>query len=270
MWATARPTTNSSPAVIPTPRARAWATKSGARQWFKRSGRPVDEIGRELGVAYVVEGSVRQAGDRVRITAQLVHATDQTNVWTDTYDGDLADCLTLQAQVARRIARTLAIELLPATGGGTAPCCTANVEAYRAYRKGRFHWNTSGAAGSQRALAHYDAALALDPEFARAHAAVAHAKARLVEYEDLPADTGLREAAASATPALDLDPSLSWGHLALTAVRTGLEWNWPAAESHYQQALRLSPNCEAVHYLYARFLAAMHRPQEALALAAQA
>ena len=93
---------------------------------------------------------------------------------------------------------------------------------------------------------------------------------RLVEYDDLPAESGLRDADASATRALGLDPSLSWGHLALASVRTGLDWNWSDTESHYQQALRLSPNCEAVHYLYARFLAAMGRPREALTLAARA
>ncbi|MEO2199211.1 MAG: hypothetical protein ABGY72_24425, partial [bacterium] len=79
------------------------ARPSAAR--FKHSGRSINEIGRELGVTYVVEGSVRQAGDRVRITAQLVDTTDQTNLWTDTYDGDLADCLALQARVASQIAR---------------------------------------------------------------------------------------------------------------------------------------------------------------------
>ena len=105
------------------------ARTSAAR--FKHSGRSINEIGRELGVTYVVEGSVRQAGDRVRITAQLVDATDQTNLWTDTYDGDLADCLALQARVASQIARALAVELLPITGRATAHCSTANPDACR-------------------------------------------------------------------------------------------------------------------------------------------
>lgn len=105
------------------------ARTSAAR--FKHSGRSINEIGRELGVTYVVEGSVRQAGDRVRITAQLVDTTDQTNLWTDTYDGDLADCLALQARVASQIARALAVELLPITGRATAHCSTANPDACR-------------------------------------------------------------------------------------------------------------------------------------------
>lgn len=244
------------------------ARTSAAR--FKRSGRRIDEIGRELGVAYVVEGSVRQNGRRVRITARLVDARDETYLWTDTYDRDLADWLALQAEVAIEIARALAVELVPPQTPGAGPCCTGQIEAYRAYLKGRFHWNQLSFAGSRRALEHYEQALALDPEFARAHAALARAKVRLVEYWDRPARETLEDARSSAKKALSLDPTLSWGHLALASIGKRVDWDWQAAEMHYQEALRLSPNCEAVHYLYGRFLAAMSRPAEARALAERA
>ena len=237
---------------------------------FKRSGRSIDDIGRELRVAYVVEGAVRQSGDRVRITAQLVDATAQTNVWSDTYDGTLADCLTLQAEVAGRIARALAVELLPAAAASTADCCTEHVEACQAYLKGRYHWNTMSVEGSQRALAYYNTAIELDPGFARAHAALARAQVRLVELRDQPIRQVLEAARDSATRSLRLDPSLSWGHLALASVSTRLDWDWDAAEFHYRQALTLAPNCESAHFLYGRFLATMNRPVEARALLARA
>ena len=244
------------------------ARTSAAR--FKRSGRSIDEIGRELQVAYVVEGAVRQSGGRVRITTQLVDATDQTNLWSDTYDGTLADCFALQAEVASRVARALAVELLPKAAASVAACCTEHVEAYQAYLKGRYHWNTLSVEGSERAVAYYTTAIELDPGFARAHGALARAQLRLVEFRDQPIRRMLDAARDSATRALRLDPSLSWGHLALASVKKRLDWDWDGAESHYRQALALSPNCEAAHFLYGRFLATMNRPVEARALSARA
>ena len=244
------------------------ARTSAAR--FKRSGRSIDEIGRELRVAYVVEGAVRQSGGRVRITTQLVDATDQTNLWSDTYDGTLTDCFALQAEVASRVARALAVELLPKTAASVANCCTEHVGAYQAYLKGRYHWNTLSVEASERALAYYNTAIDLDPGFARAHGALARAQVRLVEYRDRPIRPMLEAARDSALRALQLDPSLAWGHLALASVKKRLDWDWDGAESHYRQALALSPNCESVHYLYGRFLAAMNRPVEARALSARA
>ena len=172
--------------------------------------------------------------------------------------------------MAGRVARALAVELLGGTTTSRADCCTENVEAYQAYLKGRYHWNTLSAEGSERALAYYTAAIELDPGFARAHAALARARVRLVEYRDQPIRHMLEAARDSAVRSLRLDPSLSWGHLALASVKTRLNWDWDGAASHYRQALTLGPNCEAAHFLYGRFLAAMNRPVEARALLARA
>ena len=172
--------------------------------------------------------------------------------------------------MAGRIARALAVGLLPGTAASVADCCTGHVEAYRAYLKGRFHGNSPSFEGSQRALGYYRTAIELDPGFARAHAALARAEVRLEEYRDRPARETLEAARDSAQRSLRLDPSLAWGHLALASTRQRLDWDWEGAESHYREAMRLSPNCESVHYLYARFLAAMNRPAEARALAARA
>ena len=196
--------------------------------------------------------------------------SDQTHLWSDTYDGTLADCLAFQAEVAGRIARALAVELLPTTVKRIATCCTENAEAYQAYLKGRYHWNTLSLERSERALAYYNTAIELDPGFARAHAALARAQVRLVEYRDQPIRQMLEAARDSATRSVRLDPTLSWGHLALASVKERLDWDWEGAESHYRQALSLGPNCESAHFLYGRFLAAMNRPVEARALLARA
>jgi len=237
---------------------------------FKGRTRTVDEIGRALGVDYLVEGSVRRSGDRVRITARLIDVRDQTYLWSDTYEQRLADYFVLQSAVAGRIARSLAVELLPETGATMARGLTGNVEAHQAYLKGRFHWNTATVEGNRRAVEYYERALHLDPRFARAHAALARAKVELVEYSEHPASQLLEEARRSAERALELDPAEAWGHLARASVRMRLEWDWPGAEAAYRAAVTINPNCEAGHRGYAEFLASMNRPTDALAEIAHA
>ena len=143
---------------------------------FKRAGKTIDQIGRELNVNFVLEGGVRLETGRVRITAQLIEVNGQTQLWADSYERRYEDSLAVQAEVANRIARALAIELLPGDSQALVRCGTADTEAYHAYLKGRFHWNKQGDGGVEKAIEYYEKALALDSRFAQAHAALARAK----------------------------------------------------------------------------------------------
>jgi len=232
---------------------------------FKRAGKAVDGIGRELNVNYVLEGSVRREADRVRITAQLIEARGQTHLWADSYERPYEDTLAIQSEVASQIARALALELLPGETQTLERSGAPKSEAYHVYLKGRFHWNRPGDDGLEKAIEYYEQALALDPHFAEAHAALARAKVNRSESSDKPARVVLEEARRSALRALELDGQISEAHLALAEVRKRVDWDWAEAERTYRKALALNPSNEAAHRSYGVFLAAMGRHGEAIA-----
>jgi TolB-like protein/Tfp pilus assembly protein PilF len=230
---------------------------------FKRSGKSASEIGRALAVDYLLEGSVRREGDRVRITAQLIEARSEVHLWAETYDRRLEESLLLQSDVAARIAHSLAMELVPDQREAIKRVSPRQTEAYQAYLKGRFHWNRTADEGLQPALAYYERALDLDPAFAAAHAALARGEVALADYSRQPGRVALERARAAALRAIELDPGISDAHVALAEVQKGLDWDWAAAESTYRRAIALSPSCETAHHSFAVFLAGMGRHDEA-------
>ncbi len=233
---------------------------------FKGTSERVGEIGRTLGAGYLLEGGVRREGDRVRITARLIEASSETQLWAETYERHLTDCLSVQADVAARIAESLAVELAPDT---PAPVhgVTRSAAAYQEYLKGRYHWNNwvrPDDAGVEEALASYTESLRLDPQFAPAHAGIARLHtARALHYRERPRGV-LELARVSATRAMELDPTLSEAHLALADIRRMLEWDWRGAEAEYLQAITLNPSQENSHRGYGAMLIALGRPDEAL------
>jgi TolB-like protein/Tfp pilus assembly protein PilF len=237
---------------------------------FKRSGKGANEIGRELGVDYLLEGSVRREGDRVRITAQLIETRTEVHLWAETYDRRLEEALILQSEVAERIARSLTMELVPDQYEALGRVSHRRSEAYQAYLKGRYHWNREADQGLQSALSQYEKAIALDPGFAAAHAAMARARVSMANYSRQPGRAVLELARDSALRSLDLDPGISDAHVALAEVRRALEWDWPLAEASYRRAVALSPSCEAAHRAFGVFLAALSRFPEAKAEADRA
>ncbi len=230
---------------------------------FKRSGKSVSEIGRELAVDYLLEGSVRHEGDRVRITAQLIETRTEVHLWADTYDRRLEEVLMLQSDVAARIAHSLAMELVPDRREALERVAPRRSEAYQAYLKGRFHWNRTGDEGFDLALTYYERALDLDPGFAAAHAAMARLHVALAEFSRQPGLVALERARTSAERALELDPGIADAHVALAEVQKGIEWNWSAAEAHYRRAIALASSCEAAHRYYGVFLTGLSRFDEA-------
>ncbi len=230
---------------------------------FKRSSKSVSEIGRELGVDYLLEGSVRREGDRVRITAQLIETRTEVHLWAETYDRAVGEALILQTDVAAHIARSLAMELVPDQVEVLGRSTARRTEAYQAYLKGRYHWNRSSIDGTTSALSYYERALDIDPHFAAAHASIARARISLANHSREPGRGLLEHARAAALRAIELDPGISDAHVALAEVRRTLEWNWRLAEDEYRTAIALSPSCETAHRFFGQFLASMARFDEA-------
>lgn len=229
---------------------------------YKHSDKRVDEIGRELNVDYILEGSVRRMKRRVRITVQLIHVGDQTHLWAQRYDRDLADIFEVQREVASRVADSLAFELVPEhyhRGRTTSP------HAHEAYLHGRFFWNRGNDSDARIAIKYFQRALQHDPSYALAWSAMANCYGRLVWYAALsPADGG-EQAKAAATRALALDPSLGEAHASLALVRFWYDWQWPEAEKEFRRAAELAPNYADAHNWYAAHLNVMGRFEEAAA-----
>jgi len=234
---------------------------------FKGSTARAREIGRTLRADYLLEGGVRREGDRVRVTARLIETAGETHLWADTYERHLTDCLSVQADVAARIAESLAVELVPESsspGHGVA----GSAMAYQEYLKGRFHWNQWNRPDDedleQQALSHYAEALRLDPQFAPAHAGIARVHVvRALNYRERPR-VALEAARTAAKQAIELEPRVAEGHLALGDVRRMLEWDWPGAEAEYVEAIALNPSQENAHRAYALMLVTLSRPEEAV------
>src|SRR5688500_17454342 len=217
---------------------------------FKGSTRRAREVGEILGVDYLVEGSVRREGDRVRITARLVETASETHLWSDAYERELTDCLAVQTDVAARIARSLAMELTPPPERPAA--CDAL--AYQTYLKGSYYWNKPFDKGVNEAIAYYERAHALSPSFGAAHAAMERTQVCLGEYYHVLPRQALREADASASRAHALDATLYEAHVARADVRRMHDLDWAAAETSYTEAIAHNPSYEAAHRAYGMML----------------
>jgi TolB-like protein/Flp pilus assembly protein TadD len=226
----------------------------------------VRELGKMLGVAYLLEGSVRKAGDEVRITAQLVRTDNGFHLWSETYDRKLENVFALQAELAGAIAQALQLPL--GIGGSDALVSerTADPEAYSLYLQARSAYRTRGD-GVKQSIELYRAAVKRDPKFAKAWAGLCSSLVVLPWYvsdvERANTPEFMREAEQAGKQALALAPDLPEAHTALATLYT-FEWKWAAAEQHFQRALALAPDDPEVHYNYADWLGAQGRFEEAL------
>jgi TolB-like protein len=242
---------------------------------FAYKGRNVDirEVGRELGVETVLEGSVRQAGDQVRITAQLIDAETGFHLWSETYERRLEDIFQVQDEIAAAIVDKLRIELAPQEQKlavrEKAP--TQNLQAYELYLQGRAAWKRRGEDNLRRAIDLYQRAIGLDPGFARAHAALASAYVVLPGYtrEDGDEDKLLQLAEAAARQALSLDPKIGEAH-AVLAQLNAQRGDLLDAESGFFFAVSLEPNEATPHHWYSLLLSRAGRIEQALVQAQRA
>ncbi len=232
---------------------------------FKGRNADVREIGRKLDVGAVLEGSVRRSGDRLRVSAQLINAKDGYQLWSESYDRDLADVFAVQEDVARSIVAALRVRLAPARDSALAVRPTNDLEAYDLYLKGRFAWNQRTGPALQEAVRYLEQAVARDSTFARAWAALADAYLLVVPYAGgLPAE-GWRKAEAAAKTALALDSTSAEAYTALAYGNMIYAWNWATAEDNFKRAIAADPNYATGHHWYGDFLAGRGRLAESLA-----
>src|SRR5262245_12541961 len=231
---------------------------------YKGSAKPVAEIARELGVEGVVEGSVVRSGDRVPISAQLIHAPTDRHLWAHSYERPLEDVLALQGELSRAIAEEVRLTLGANETRRLTPQGRVKPDAYDAYLLGTYQWNQYTEQSLDRAIAHFRAAIASDPDFAPAHAGLALAYGRLLIFGYVPPGRGLAEQKKAALRALELDPGLGGARAALAAARMQ-EWDWEGAEVEFRRAVETDPGSPVAHLWYGGYLRAVGRFEEALA-----
>src|SRR3989475_8860445 len=233
---------------------------------YKNTDKRTDQIGSELGVAYVLEGSLRRAGDRVRISAQLIQVRDQTHLWAESYERDLRDILALQSDVAQAIARQIELKLTPQQQARLARGRPIDPRAYELYSKGRYFWNKRSEEGYRRAIQYFQQAIARDSEYAPAYAGLADAYALLgsMPNVELPRSEAMPRARTAAIKALALDVGLAEAHTSLAFVQLHFDMGVPAAERECTRALQLNPGYPTAHHWYAFWLLAHGRAEEAL------
>ncbi len=236
---------------------------------YKKTDKRIDEIGRELGVDYVVEGSVRRANERVRVTAQLIQVSDQTKVWSDSYESSVGDVLALQNEVARAIASEIQLKFTPQEETLPARTRPVNPEAYEAFLKGRYYFHKGNLANFKQAFEHFQQAISKDPNYAPAHVGLAECYTQ-GNYLGLQPREAMPKAKAAALKALELDEELGDAHAALASALFYYDWDWEAAGREFKRALELDPGSTHVHASYAWYVAALGRSEEAIAEAQQA
>jgi TolB-like protein/DNA-binding winged helix-turn-helix (wHTH) protein/Flp pilus assembly protein TadD len=238
---------------------------------YKGAGKSIGQIGQELGVMYLLEGSVRRAGQRVRITAQLVNAHDMTNLWGDSYERDVGDVLTIQSDVARQIARALALALDPA-GSDADRRARPSFTAYEMWMRGRFFRGQATEESARRAIGYFQRAAETDPAYAAAYAGLADSYL-LLGAPGWEVDAPLRllpKAKEAAERALALDSDSAEAHTTLSLIKLYLDWDLAAADREIKEALRLNPSLAQAHQYQSTILLVMNRQEEAIAAARRA
>lgn len=216
---------------------------------FKGSKDALPQIGRELKVDAVVEGTVARAESRVRITAQLIEASSDHHLWAKRYERDLKDVLALQDEIAQDVAEQIRVKLTPQEHSLITQAHNVDPEAYDAYLRGSYWMQQLTLEGSNKGCAYFQKAVTKDPSYALAHVGKAQCEDTPGRYREV-------------TKALALDPSLAEAHTLLATIKVQ-DWDWPSAEAEHKQAIALNPNDAPAHYWYSVYLVAMGRLEEA-------
>jgi eukaryotic-like serine/threonine-protein kinase len=231
---------------------------------YKKTDKSVDQIGHELGVDYVLEGSAQREAGRIRITADLIKVADQTQLWAERYERELAGILALQNDVAQKVAQALAVKLLPAEQARLAGAKTVDPEVYDLCLKGGYHMGRLTPAELDTAEQYFQQALAKDARSADGYVGMSALWALRQQFGYVPAREAGPKAKAFALKAVELDDTLSDGHGVLADAFAYVDYNFPAAEREYQRTLELDPNSAASLFGYGHILMILGRPDEAL------
>ena len=232
---------------------------------YKHSDKRLDQIGRELSVEYILEGSLRREADRLRITAQLIRVQDQTHLWAEEYDRQAQDIIKVQDDVALSVGREIQLRLTPQQ----RMRLTAHVvspQAHEAYLRGRFFWNERTEEGLRKAIKYFQAAIAEDPNYAQAYAGLADTYLLLGGYGFDPQKDAMPNAKQAALRAVQIDDTLAEPYVTLGLIYVQWDWNWAEAEKSYKRAIALNPNYSVAHHFYGDgYLALVGRPEEVIA-----
>jgi TolB-like protein/DNA-binding winged helix-turn-helix (wHTH) protein/Tfp pilus assembly protein PilF len=234
---------------------------------YQHSSEKVDQIGSELGVQYVLEGSVRRDSQKVRINAELIEVDGQRQLWAQQYDRELTNLLVVQAEIAREISDSIQQTLGSPQRSEPIRTPTLTPQAYQAYDlclKGLYFWNKRTRQGLQQAIVYFQQAIAKDPNYAPAYAGLANSYALMPGYTLAPAAEYMPKAREAAVRALQIDDELPEAHVALALILENYDWDWNSAEKEYRRAIELNPNYATAHHWYAEFLTWQGRFDEAL------
>src|ERR1700687_2003243 len=234
---------------------------------YKGARKPLPQVARELNVDAIVEGTVLRSGDQVRITAQLIEASTDKHLWSQSYEGAVRDTLALQSRVASAIADQIRINLTPREQAALKNAKVVNQEAYESYLKGRYFWNKRTADSLKAALAYFNQAIEEDPKYAQAYSGLADTYALLGDwqYGVIGFKEALPKAKAAAIKALELDSSLSEAHTSLGYSLRAFDWDFDSAGKEFRRAIEINPGYATAHHWNAMNLGLLGRPKEALA-----
>ncbi|MGE5325622.1 MAG: protein kinase domain-containing protein [Deltaproteobacteria bacterium] len=231
---------------------------------YKGTKKPLPEIAKELNVDAVIEGSVLREGDRVRITAQLINAGTQQDMWAESYERDASSVLALESEIASTVAGKVQVVLTPSEKSRLASARAVNPQAYDAYLKGMEYWYKATPKDWDTALGYFQLALKEDPNSARAYVGISHVWAGRAQMGAASPTEAVPKEKAAAEKAVELDPTLPDAHFALAGVKSWSDWDWAAAEPEYRKAIELNPDFADARAYYSHFLMMMRRPEEGM------
>src|SRR6267154_364149 len=231
---------------------------------YKGTHKPLSEIARELRVDAVVEGTVLRAGNRVRITAEMVQVSTDHHLWAETYESQIGDVLALQNRVSSAIVDEIRINLSPEDKQRLAKNPSVSPEAYEDYLKGRYYWNKRSGDGFEKAIGYFEDATRKDPQYALAYAGLADCYGIIgaTIYGRLPASDAAPKAKSAATRALEIDPSLAEAETSLATAKFNYDWDWAGAAEGFKKAMQLDPSYATAYQRYSLYLSAMGKFDE--------
>ena len=231
---------------------------------YKGTNKPIAEIGRELNVATVLEGSVRKAGQKIRISVQLIETATEEPRWSQTYDRELRDVFGIQSDIAAKVGEALREHVLAEAPPFRAATTTRSTKSYVNYLRGRQLWNKRTEPDLRQAIGFFQAAVKSDANYARAYTGLADAYAALALLEFMPPNEAFPKARDAVTRALSLDADLADAHTSLGLINFQYDWDWAGAEQELTRAIELNPNYALAHHYFADYLKAMGRFDEAI------
>jgi TolB-like protein/Tfp pilus assembly protein PilF len=232
---------------------------------YKGGHKKVDEVARELGVGTVLEGSVRKAGNRIRIAVQLIDSETSEHMWAESYDRELEDVFAVQSDISKTVAEALKVQLLSREMLTIDKKHTANPEAYTLYLKGRFYWNERTQQSVNKALKCFEKAAAIDPGFALAYSGLADCYNLLAGFDWMAPDRAYPLAKSYSTKALEIDESLAEAHASLAVTLRNQLWDFGSAERELRRAIELRPSYAPAYHWLAGVVGSLGRIEEALA-----